>query len=110
MFLGVRKLKWDKTQLLKFHLIAIGYLNKMCRVGINLDTPFRVKFDCHTSKKKCVSEKSTVAKWPKYEGFCASNCAICTGLTKAMFQKGVEDDDYQVELRGSMTTSILVLL
>jgi hypothetical protein len=38
------------------------------------------------------------------------DCAICTGLTKAMFQKDVEGDDYQVELRGSVTTSVLVLL
>ncbi len=45
-----------------------------------------------------------------YEGFCARDCAISTGLTKARFQKGVEGDDYLVELRGSVTTSILVLL
>jgi hypothetical protein len=25
--MGARKLQWDKTQLLKFHLIAVGYLN-----------------------------------------------------------------------------------
>jgi hypothetical protein len=43
-----------------------------------------------------------------YEGFWARDCAICTRLTKAMFQKGVEGDDYQVELRGSVTTSSLV--
>jgi hypothetical protein len=64
-YLGARKLQWDKTQLLKFHLIDVGYLNEMCRVCINLDTPFRVKLDCYTSKKNCVSEKSTVVKWTK---------------------------------------------